>query len=60
MMIVSWLFQENGTQVAFNSNTVHGDLAPHYELRDVETGRLIEKWEGHLTDSAPEWTGLLK
>jgi hypothetical protein len=27
----------------------------HYELRDVETGRLLDKWDGDLTAKAPKW-----
>jgi hypothetical protein len=55
-LIGDWRFLEGGTRVAFYSNSPHGDNAPHYELRDVETGRLIGKWDGHLTEKAPAWT----
>jgi hypothetical protein len=55
-LIGDWRFLEGGTQVAFCSNSPHGDNTPHYELRDVETGRLIGKWDGHLTEKAPAWT----
>jgi len=24
--------------------------------RDVETGRLLDKWDGELTAKAPKWT----
>jgi hypothetical protein len=55
-LIGDWRFLEGGTHVAFCSNSPHGDNTPHYELRDVETGRLIGKWDGHLTEKAPAWT----
>ena len=55
-LIAEWHFLEDGAQVVFYSNSSHGDNAPHYELRDVETGRLIEKWDGHLNEKAPAWT----
>jgi hypothetical protein len=60
MMIGKWLFLAEGNQVAFSSNTVHGDFAPHYELRDVQSGRLLGKWDGPLNDKAPRWARSLK
>ncbi len=36
-----WTFLDEGGQVAFQQETVHGGLGAHYELRDVTTGRLI-------------------
>ena len=55
MMISDWHFDAGGKQVAFSTTTVHGDLAPHYELRDTQTGRLIAKWDGHLNRKSPAW-----
>jgi hypothetical protein len=43
MLIADWCFIEGGKQVAFFTNTVHGEFAPHYELRDVSFGRLLAK-----------------
>jgi hypothetical protein len=60
MMICDWHFEGGGNQVGFSTNTVHGDFAPHYELRDTHTGRLIDNWDGRLTDKAPSWTRRLK
>jgi hypothetical protein len=60
MMICGWQFEAGGKQVAFSTNTVHGDLAPHYELRDTQTGRLLDKWDGHLNNKAPSWATRLK
>jgi len=56
MMICAWHFLAGGKRVAFYTNTVHGDLAPHYELYDVRTGRLIEKLDGPLDEKSPTWT----
>jgi len=32
MPVWHWKFRKGGKQVAFYTNTVHGDFAPHYEL----------------------------
>lgn len=54
--IFRWYFVAGGKQVAFYQDFLHGTQAQHYELRDVETGRLIDKWDGVLTPKAPKWT----
>jgi hypothetical protein len=41
--------------VAFYTNTAHGDRAPYYELRDILTDKMIEHWQGQLTDKSPLW-----
>jgi hypothetical protein len=56
MMICAWHFVDGGKQVAFYTNTVHGDLAPHYELHDIRTGRLVDKLDGSLNEKSPRWT----
>ena len=43
MAIMGWHFVARGKQVAFYTDFLHGSSAPHYELRDVETGRLVAK-----------------
>jgi hypothetical protein len=59
--IFDWTFRADGKQVAFYQDFPHGTPAQHYELRNVETGRLIEKWDGELTTKAPTWTnGMMK
>ena len=55
MLIANWHFLKGGEKVAFYTNTVHGDLAPHYELRNVQTGALLDKWDGILSGNSPEW-----
>jgi hypothetical protein len=54
--IFDWKFVDRGRRVAFYQDFLHGTPGQHYELRDVETGRLIEKWNGELTPKAPRWT----
>ena len=55
-MVSEWFFADEGKRVAFHTDTVHSSLAPYYELRDVDTNQVVEKWEGALTDRAPAWT----
>lgn len=59
-MVGDWQFVARGKQVAFYTNTVHGDLEPHYELHDVRTGRLIEELDGPLDEKSPGWTDGLR
>jgi hypothetical protein len=54
-MFSSWRFMNGGKQVAFHTNTVHGDLAPYYELRDIDANKVIDKWEGPQSERAPNW-----
>lgn len=50
--IFGWNFVNGGRQVAFEQSYPHGDLRPHYELRDVETERLMGTW--NPSDEAPK------
>ena len=43
--IARWCFWAGGKQVAFEQETVHGSMGIHYELRDVETGDLVAKYD---------------
>lgn len=43
--IWQWYFSEDGKQVAFEQETVHGGLGIHYELREIATDRLIDFFE---------------
>ena len=40
-----WQFTDDGRQVAFEQETVHGGIGVHYELREVATGRLIAQYD---------------
>lgn len=50
-----WRFEDDGRQVAFKQETVHGDLGVHYELRDISTGRLVADFEPGGGGAAPPW-----
>jgi len=54
-----WCFEAGGKQVAFEQETVHGGLDAHYELRDVATGELVEKFDpdpnADMAARPPRW-----
>lgn len=58
--IFQWQFMATGRQVGFYQDFLHGTPAQHYELRDVDTQRLIAKWDGDLTPKAPSWARALE
>ena len=52
----SWAFYANAQQVAYHVGPTHG-AAPHCELHDIESGRLLASWDGELDDAnRPAWT----
>jgi hypothetical protein len=58
MAIFRWHFAGSGSRVAYGYTTVHFSCGTTYELRDVETERLIDKAFvpepcGQLPDPAP-------
>jgi hypothetical protein len=53
--IFDWHFVAGGKRVAFYQDFPHGTPVQHYELRDIATGRLIDKWDADLTSKLPEW-----
>lgn len=57
--IKRWCFEAEGTQVAFEQETVHGGADAHYELRDVATGQLVEKYDpdpnAEMAAKPPRW-----
>ena len=55
MMIVDWHFRTEGKQVAFCTNTVHGNLAPHCELHDVDSAKLLEQFDGNTGERSRAW-----
>jgi len=55
-VIEDWQFHAGGKQVAFVTNAFHGGGRAHYELRDVEKGTLLAKWDGPLNQRSPDWT----
>ncbi len=61
--ISRWCFWGQGKQVAFEQETVHGGMGVHYELRDIETGGLADKYEPDANPSVvtkpPKWVVVL-
>ena len=56
--ISQWCFWARGKQVAFKQETEHGGMAVHYELHDVETGELADKYDPDANPSVtkpPRW-----
>jgi hypothetical protein len=43
--ISGWSFWAGGKQVAFKQETLHGGMGLRYELRDVATGELADKYD---------------
>jgi hypothetical protein len=54
--IFGWNFRAAGKRVAFYQSYPHGEPHGHYELRDLESGRLVEKWDDGDQKKAPVWT----
>jgi hypothetical protein len=52
--IFGWHFVGGGKQVAFYQDFPHGNSVPHYELRDVETCRLL-KVQDDDSPKSPAW-----
>jgi hypothetical protein len=55
-----WKFEGKGTVVGFKQETVHGGAGLHYELRDIVTGRLLQRHDGDPSPNAPGWVLDLK
>jgi hypothetical protein len=56
--ISEWCFWSQGKQVAFKQETEHGGNAVHYELRDLETGALADKYDPDVNltvTKPPRW-----
>ncbi len=56
--ISEWRFWAQGKQVAFKQETEHGGNAVHYELRDVDTGALADKYDPDANPTVtkpPRW-----
>ena len=61
--ISRWCFWGQGMQVAFEQETVHGGMGVHYELRDVTTGALVDKYDPDANPvgitKPPKWVVVL-
>jgi len=42
LLIFEWAFLDDGTRIAYGQEPVHFGCETHYELRDIESERLIE------------------
>jgi len=40
--IFQWGFADSGTRIAYGQETVHFSCVTHYELRDIDSERLID------------------
>jgi hypothetical protein len=69
MAIFKWGFADSGTRIAYGQEPVHFTCEIHYELRDIESERLIESVDvpevcGQIPNpkpvKVPEWAAKLK
>jgi len=58
-----WRFLNDGAQVAFEQETVHGGMGVHYERRRVRDGHLVAEFTpeadrdgGRISSEGPAWT----
>ena len=47
-----WAFIDDAKLIAYRQAPVHGDAPAHYELRDLETGKLIDQFDMPAGDSS--------
>jgi len=45
MMIGDWKFLEGGRKIAYNTDTVHSNLAPQCALVEISTGKTLGHWQ---------------
>jgi hypothetical protein len=55
LFVFRWFFLNNGSEVAYLSDTLHGNLAPTCELLDVNSGRTLEQWHRGKSKALPKW-----
>jgi hypothetical protein len=53
--IFEWRFAAGDRQVGFYQDYLHGNPGEHYQLRDIESGRLMGEWHGGITAKTPQW-----
>ena len=54
-----WEFQENGKRVAYSTGPTHGGAA-ECVLRDVDSGRIIARYDIHSGAEQPAWARKLR
>ncbi|GGA61900.1 hypothetical protein GCM10011507_11790 [Edaphobacter acidisoli] len=50
-----WAFLEDGNEVEYYADTVHSNLNPTCELRDVMSGELLDEWHRGKSKTLPGW-----
>lgn len=55
MAIGDWQFVAGAKQVAFSTNTLHGDHPAHLELHDIASGELLAQYDQAPGSHAPDW-----
>jgi hypothetical protein len=53
--IWAWRFEASDQQVAIEQEPTHGGNGVHFEIRDIESGRLIDQHDGKAALQAPQW-----
>ena len=56
--IFRWRFLKGGEQIAYFSDTVHGNLGPECVLVDVASGRILQDWSPR-DGTLPRWAQVL-
>ena len=56
--IFQWCFRDNGRQVAFEQEMLHGWEGVHYELHEVNSGRLVSEYTPTLDRESTEEVGV--
>ena len=60
-----WAFIDDAKLIAYRQAPVHGDAPAHYELRDLDTGKLVDEFDAPVSDSSatqrklPLWVRLV-
>ncbi len=61
--ILNWCFWAGGREVAFKQGGLHGEMGLHYELHDVATGQLSDKYDPDANPDSvtkpPRWVVVL-
>ena len=57
-----WSFFADGKRIAFRQAPIHGEDHSHFELRDLRTGRLVDRFDSDSASlrEAPVWARVLK
>ena len=55
MAIGDWQFVAGAKQVAFSTNTLHGDHPAHLELHQIANGKLLAQYDQIPGSHSPDW-----